>query len=364
MLPLYNAIYKDARWLRDMVQKGIIGRTNKIAAVLILLSETALPIAAQTKVLVAKSRIPVSVVGDYLPGNIALPTVCDEQGRFYVTLITAGPGMLGPLFRLSSKGVAEAEFDTSGELINRYAVRPDGGVIMVRMAEGKKTIDNFGPDGTRESSVYPETPPIPFFPSQLAVFPSGEILISGSQYRPAYRASTAIYDPAGHLVKQIALDGDTEIEREIEAGDAKDTRAQQEHTEAVDRSVAITGDDGLVYLMRATSPVSVYAISDGGDVARKIVVSAPTGTASPDFGIRVVKNRLVVQFRRACDSRSDSQCRSSSYAVVDATTGKRLAAYEADEKAAGTMACYAPDPDRFFIFSNRPSLDIVEAGPK
>jgi len=29
-----------------------------------------------------------------------------------------------------------------------------------------------------------------------------------------------------------------------------------------------------------------------------------------------------------------------------------------------TMACYATDPDRFFIFSDRLSLDIVEAEPK
>ena len=48
--------------------------------------------------------------------------------------------------------------------------------------------------------------------------------------------------------------------------------------------------------------------------------------------------------------------------VVDATTGKRLGAYEADKEAAGTMACNAPDPDRFYIFTeNQNGLDIVEA---
>jgi hypothetical protein len=30
----------------------------------------------------------------------------------YVKLIKIGPGMMGPLFRLSSKGVVETEFDT------------------------------------------------------------------------------------------------------------------------------------------------------------------------------------------------------------------------------------------------------------
>ena len=81
--------------------------------------------------------------------------------------------MVGPLFRLSSKGVVEAEFDTTGALINRYAARPDGGVIMIYSDERTKFIGNFAPDGTRESSVALERPPVPFFPSQLAVFRSG-----------------------------------------------------------------------------------------------------------------------------------------------------------------------------------------------
>jgi hypothetical protein len=333
---------------------------NKILAAFALLSVPALPMAAQTKVLVAKSRVPVSVPGDY-HGGIAFPTACDEQGRLYVKLVKAGPGMVGPLFRLSSKGVVEAEFDTSGALINRYAVRPNGGVIMMHTDGRIKFVDNFAPDGTRESSVALERPPDPFFPSQLAVFHSGEILISGLQYQPGYKAATAIYDPTGRLVKQLVLDGDVDIERAID----KDTRSQQQNTSAIDTSVAITGDDGLVYLMRATSPASVYAISAAGDVVRKIVVSPPTSTGSPYFGLRVVKNRLVVKFSRSCDSTADSNsCRSSTYAVVDATTGQRLAAYEADKEAADTMACYAPDPDRFFIFSDRQGLDIVDAEPK
>jgi hypothetical protein len=335
----------------------------KIPAVFALLCVTALPMTAQTKILVAKSRVPVSVAGDY-PGGIAYPTFCDEQGRSYVKRIKGGPGMLGPLFRLSSKGVVEAEFDTSGAVINRYAPRPDGGVIMMRVDGGIKVIDTLAPDGTRESSVALERPPIPFFPSQLAVFHSGEILLSGLQYDPGYKASTAIYDPAGHVVKQLVLDGDAEIEGAIGAGDAKD-RVQQQNAKAVGQSAAITGDDGLVYLMRATSPVTVYAISAAGDVVRKIVVSSPTTTGLPNFGIRVVKNRLAVQFSRSCKSTGDfDSCRGSTYAVVDATTGQGLAAYEADKELAGPIACYAPDPDRFFIFSDWHGLDIVEAEPK
>jgi hypothetical protein len=54
----------------------------------------------------------------------------------------------------------------------------------------------------------------------------------------------------------------------------------------------------------------------------------------------------------------------NAYTVVDATTGEQLATYESD-KEAGHIACFAPDPDRFLIFSqNKHGLDIVEAEPK
>ena len=70
---------RNASCVRDMIHKSYC-HMNKIPAVFALLCVTALPMAAQTKVLVAKSRVPVSVVGEY-HGGIAFPTACDEQGR-------------------------------------------------------------------------------------------------------------------------------------------------------------------------------------------------------------------------------------------------------------------------------------------
>ena len=136
-----------------------------------------------------------------------------------------------------------------------------------------------------------------------------------------YKASTAIYRTTGSLVKELTLDEDEKIEQAI----ATDSAAPTVNKEAVDKSVAIAGDDGLVYLMRATSPAIVYAISPAGKVVRKVAVAAPSGAGLPQFGLRVVKNKLAVQFRRTCDSNIDhGSCGGSIYAVFDATTGKRL----------------------------------------
>lgn len=90
-------------------------------------------------------------------------------------------GMAGPVFRLSEQGTVETEFDTTDTLENTFAVRPDGGVAAARIDGKTKVLVNFGPGGEREAEVRLETPPIPFFPMQIAIFPSGGILISGAR---------------------------------------------------------------------------------------------------------------------------------------------------------------------------------------
>jgi hypothetical protein len=99
------------------------------------------------------------------------------------------------------------------------------------------------------------------------------------------------------------------------------------------------------------------------------VVNAPTNTRVPYFGIRVAKDRLAVAFSGRCDSALQGEsCRGKVYTVVDATTGQKLANYDAEkEEVSGPLACYAPDPDRFFTFwipSDQHHLEIVEASPK
>src|SRR5215469_8223725 len=108
--------------------------------------------------------------------------------------------MTGPVFRVSDKGVIEAQFDSPEMLGNTFGVRPDGGIAALIAPIGKggmpylgktKVVDNFGPDGTRESQVHLETPPIPFFPLQIAVFPSGGFFLAG-QHDRAKKPSAAV----------------------------------------------------------------------------------------------------------------------------------------------------------------------------
>jgi hypothetical protein len=319
-----------------------------------------------SKTLVLKSRVPSNVT-IYAARNFGLPSACDALGRPFVKLMQPGPGMIGPLYRLSNKGVLEAEFDTSGAIGNIYAVRPGGGVAMVRSDGFTRAIDNFGPDGKFESTIWLERPPIGFFPTQIAVFPTGEILMSGLQGHPGYRTSTAIYHPAGHLIKQFVLPGDAEVERGIESGNPQSASLVQSQKKAVSRSVAVNGDDGLVYLMRGASPAPVYAISATGEVMRQLSVAVPTPTGLPQ-AIRVAKNRLAMSFYPDCDPQATSlSCHGMGYTVVNATTGQRLANYVTTDEDHGLMACYAPDPDRFLLVSTpvgERRLEIINVAEK
>jgi hypothetical protein len=339
---------------------------NKRRAFIAIVFGLGVAASAQLKPLVAARTIPTTIKFEG-HRSFALPSFCDEKGNSYIRLREPGMGMAGPVFRLSQQGLVEAEFDTTDTLENTFAVRPNGGIAAARINGKTKVIVNFGPDGEREADVRLETPPIPFFPMQIAVFPSGGILVSGGSYRDN-RASTAVYDPEGHLVKQLALQGDGELEHAPPTSGKKSPRAPLMDRSSISRSVAITGDDGNVYLMRATAPPTVYAISSTGEVVHKIVAPGPADAAWPRFGIRVIKNKLIVEFYRECLNRLDeSSCEGTALSVLEAGTGKPLVNYAPEDTAGGVLACYVPDPDRFFMFQDAPNgtaITVVESVPK
>ena len=336
----------------------------KSSLALIALAVSLCPAAfGQSKPLVRTHTIPTTLTFDSNP-SYALPTACDDKGRSYVKLIEPDGKMTGPV-RVSDKGVIEAQFDTTQTLDNTFAVRPDSGIAAVHRDGKTDVIDNFAPDGARGSQVRLETPPVPFFPMQIAVFPSGGFFLAGQPYRQGYEnPSAAVYDAEGHLIKQLNWKGTQDTRQAINGTDDKAVVVSK----LARRSVAITGDDGNVYFMRAVSPPSVDVISSTGEIVRKLVVKGPTGANWPDFGLRVVKNKLLVEFLDGCEDPTEiSSCHGTLYTVVDATSGERIADFEADQGARGPLACYFSDPDRVYTFSIQPErhrLDIIETVPR
>jgi len=71
-----------------------------------------------------------------------------------------------------------------------------------------------------------ETPLIPFFPSQIAVFPSGGFFLAGQDYR-VNKPTAAVYDAGGHLLKQLDSE-ETDKEPHVVSGSGYKAAAASE----------------------------------------------------------------------------------------------------------------------------------------
>jgi hypothetical protein len=194
---------------------------------------------------------------------------CDAKGNMFVTVWNPegeGPAER-PLLMFDHAGLLKARFASSrkdvglsanAESYQPTALVPDGGVARLVWSYDALSLDIFSADGKWKSKT-PLDPPA-FFPNQLAVFPSGESLVSGLEHvhsRRAlgpYKSFTAIYSKDGHLQKRLSLPEDAEIDAAAELGDSRYAHGPMFGNRGISAGVARLGVDGNVYLMRPHLP--------------------------------------------------------------------------------------------------------------
>jgi hypothetical protein len=238
----------------------------------------------------------------------------------------------------------------------------DGGVARLVWSYTAMSLNIFSADGKLKSTTLLDPPT--FIPYHLAVFPSGESLGSGLENvhsrraLGAFKSFTAIYGKDGHLEKKFALPEDAEIDAAAEIGDSRYARGPMFGNRAVEGGAARLGADGNVYLMRRTSPATVYVISSSGELLRTLKIEPPDVGQMP-MGMRVAEGRIAIQF--SCSS-SDGEYQGTNFVVADATTGEKLSD-DADESVHGIFACYSVNPERFTFLdiSDDHKLQILEA---
>jgi hypothetical protein len=175
-----------------------------------------------------------------------------------------------------------------------------------------------------------------------------------------YKSFTAIYDQGGHLQKRLSIPEDDEIDAAAEIGDSRYAQAPMFGNRAVTGGKARLGDDGNVYLMRRTSPATIYVISSSGNLVRTLTVqSLRDGWMSVDF--QVSDEKIAINFSNC----SMSRCEGSIFAVANAVSGQKLTDY-ADDPHLGQFACYASSPERFtfLAISEKNLLEITDAQAK
>ena len=300
---------------------------------------------------------------------------CDSSRNIYVRLLDpVDPGQARPVLMFDKAGALQAKFASphlpelqKGQFEFPFALLPHGGVAVVDWMYPDIHVVKFSPDGKVESDVQLDF--ARFAPYQLAVFPSGELLLSGVEdgnraHPPRYKSFAAVYDKTGHLTKKLSLEGDGEIDQAIEVGDSRyASHGPGWGNLAVAQGMAATGEDGNVYLVRRTSPATVYVISSSGEVVRKFVVEPQTSGDMP-FEMQLAKGKIAFVFDGWTGDRPSGN---EKLAVVDANSGERLEDFEGG--TAGTeffgLSCYAPDSGAFsFLSMSDGHVEIVAASKK
>jgi len=312
-------------------------------------------LAAQNQVLKLQDKTRLQV---HLGENETLYVdgTCDSERDIYVTIFDPRQDPSDhPLFKIDSSGQLKARFASSKEYFHAgigedhfepFALLRDGGVVRLSWLKDKMYVTRFAPYGKLLGRIVLDPPAI--VPGQLAVFLNGEMLVSGIEYSHSrsvrsHKAFTAIYDPQGHLAKRLTLPGDAEIEKAVEAGDSRYFHGPYAPPYAgnlaVSGGAARLGEDGNVYLMRRTSPATIYVISSSGELIRTLSVAAASASLMP-ISMQLGGDHVAIAFLGEC---SDGQC-ADDLVIADSRTGETVKNYE--QSKIGSLACYEQSSER------------------
>ena len=286
------------------------------------------------------------------------PMKCDGDGNLYFQSNPALPA----IHKLNPKGERLALFsptanpDLKIDFSMAFAVAPGGDLYeLVFPHEITRYVFAYKADGRLAATVKLE-PGFAWSPHRLAVFPDGNLLVSGSEYDKDPLAPrwpfTGIFASDGRLLKEVKLKADNTLHEMAVTGDARvavtgNTTANR----AVDLSELEVGGDGNAYLMRWTNPALFYVISAGGEVVREFAVD-PGDSAYRPGAMHVTQNRIAILF---WDKQNDDRLMK----IVD-LEGHDLATYEelrangrpVNEPIGAVFACYTLNPERFTFFGS------------
>lgn len=166
---------------------------------------------------------------------------------------------------------------------------------------GDVFVVEFAQDGSVKAKTKLATP---FYaqPWLLAVFKSGEYLLTATTGTDNLAPFTAVFATDGRLVKTIYEPEDEEARKKASPADwSSRPIGITGGADFVSRGDVAAGSDGNVYLLHGTaSPALVYVISPAGEVIRKLRIDA----GDPDLLARSIKfysGRLAVEFDRWFD---------------------------------------------------------------
>jgi len=291
--------------------------------------------------------------------TVGLGSTCDSSGNIYVSIVDPATHEVRPPLMFDGEGQLRVKFVSPHlhyltSILLPFGLAPRGGLAVAERDSPNVRVVTFAADGEYESEVILSGPL--FTPYQVAVFPSGTLLLSGSADGRKDRLFTAIYEKTGGFIKELILDGDAEIDRAVEIGDSRFAWSPGEGDRAISSGKAHVGDDGNVYLLRSTSPANVYVISPSGVVVRRLTVE-PVTVGDMPLDMQLSKGRLAIGFDGWLGTRSAG---TPTLVVVDAVSGERLQVFDKGIGIFGLarVSCYRADSGTFTYLGMTDSKQI------
>jgi hypothetical protein len=311
------------------------------------------------------------VVPSEVASGFVEPLSCDQNGSVYL----ASDETPASIRKLNAKGERLALYqpianpDIKVASTGYFAVSTDEELYVVAFSrtDTARYVLVFKPDGTYKNKIK-LNPGFPWIPATLAVFPNGNLLITGQEYDRDHSKPmlpfTAIFAPDGSLLKEVALEDDEKINAMAAAHDDRVTSPTNRlMNNAIDWGQTSAASDGNIYVMRWLSPAIIYAISPGGEVVRRFEVNSGEDNFAP-VSMHITGNRMAILFYQP-------QTMEKVMKIVD-LQGRDLASYdelrEGGKAKLGTLglafACYTVRPERFTFLTagddHRIELKLVE----
>jgi hypothetical protein len=284
------------------------------------------------------------------------PDRCDDEGNIFREWI--GPTGPLPVTKISDEGKVVATFSLDAvpnEDIRKagyrfYTVDLRGSLYALSLVgdwqDSKILVVKFKQDGTFDETTELKGPGS-MLPYHLAVFPTGDYLLSavrltpGSGGTPSVLPYTAIFDATGKLATEIdttqaVTQGPDDAQASAKTQPEKKDKIKTTML-TVGRGDALIGADGNAYLIQnSTSPV-VFVVSSAGQVVRRMVLQSPDPNLEPAIP-RMAAGRLVVPYARVTTNGGTRWVQI--YSVYDALTGDHLMDYRPPADFRGHLACY------------------------
>ncbi|HXE90821.1 MAG TPA: hypothetical protein VNK82_07660 [Terriglobales bacterium] len=307
-----------------------------------------------------------SLVESQLGGIMMDPLQCDGDGNIYIRFYQEGERR-APIKKFDTQGNRQAtfsleavtEWDASELTAMYFSVNARGELHQIAWSEDLYVL-TFNKDGSykRRAKIEPL-----IIPAQVAEFASGEFLITGRKYEGKREDGTnliepftGIFDSSGKLIKRLTFQDDQEIQKAVERGDSNFVNPLIPGTNrAISMGMAVTGEDGNVYVMRRTVPAVIYAVSSAGEVVRKLAVDPGDPGMMPSI-MQLSKGRVAILFR------SDAT-KEQIVKVVDSQSGEELVTYDANSLGP-TLACYSGGQRFTFLSTRKGHLSLDHAEPR